>query len=65
MSETGKARRRRRSREETEADLLAAARLLLARDGVLAGLNLREVAAEAGVNHGSTSRPGRATARPG
>ncbi|MFD5023854.1 TetR family transcriptional regulator [Streptomyces sp. NPDC058373] len=52
MSETGKARRRRRSREETEADLLAAARLLLARDGVLAGLNLREVAAEAGVNHG-------------
>ncbi|MFI8880317.1 TetR family transcriptional regulator [Streptomyces sp. NPDC055243] len=52
MSETGKARRRRRTREETEADLLAAARRLLARDGVLAGVNLREVAAEAGVNHG-------------
>ncbi|MGW2183962.1 TetR/AcrR family transcriptional regulator [Streptomyces sp. NPDC001732] len=49
---TGKARRRRRSREETEADLLAAARTLLERDGVLAGVNLREIAAEAGVNHG-------------
>jgi len=52
MSETGKARRRRRTREETEADLLAAARRLLRRDGVLAGVNLREIAAEAGVNHG-------------
>lgn len=52
MSETGKARRRRRTREETEADLLAAARRLLKRDGVLAGVNLREIAAEAGVNHG-------------
>ncbi|MCB8907667.1 MULTISPECIES: TetR/AcrR family transcriptional regulator [unclassified Streptomyces] len=49
---TGKTRRRRRSREETEADLLAAARTLLERDGVLAGVNLREIAAEAGVNHG-------------
>ncbi|MFZ3599152.1 TetR/AcrR family transcriptional regulator [Streptomyces sp. BH104] len=52
MSETGKARRRRRTREETEADLLAAARRLLRRDGVLAGVNLREIATEAGVNHG-------------
>ncbi|WP_329580156.1 TetR/AcrR family transcriptional regulator [Streptomyces sp. NBC_01361] len=52
MSETGRPRRRRRTREETEADLLAAARRLLERDGVLAGINLREVAAEAGVNHG-------------
>ncbi|MFG3041931.1 TetR/AcrR family transcriptional regulator [Streptomyces sp. NPDC048330] len=52
MSEPGKARRSRRSRQETEADLLAAARRLLDRDGVLAGINLREVAAEAGVNHG-------------
>ncbi|MFF3838283.1 TetR/AcrR family transcriptional regulator [Streptomyces sp. NPDC001930] len=51
-SGTGKTRRRRRSREETEADLLAAARTLLERDGVLAGVNLREIAAEAGVNHG-------------
>ncbi|MFE2734842.1 TetR/AcrR family transcriptional regulator [Streptomyces sp. NPDC059349] len=58
-SETGEAgqagtgkKRRRRSREETEADLLAAARSLLERDGVLAGVNLREIAAEAGVNHG-------------
>lgn len=50
--ETSKPRRRRRSREETEADLLAAARTLLARDGVLAGVNLREIATEAGVNHG-------------
>ncbi|MGC5532606.1 TetR/AcrR family transcriptional regulator [Streptomyces sp. SR-10] len=48
----GKTRRRRRSREETEADLLAAARTLLERDGVLAGVNLREIATEAGVNHG-------------
>ncbi|MEU0932534.1 MULTISPECIES: TetR/AcrR family transcriptional regulator [unclassified Embleya] len=45
-------KRRRRSREETEADLLAAARTLLERDGVLAGVNLREIAGEAGVNHG-------------
>jgi len=52
MSETGRPRRRRRSRQETEADLLAAARRLLQRDGVLAGVNLREVATEAGVNHG-------------
>ncbi|MFD4022319.1 helix-turn-helix domain-containing protein [Streptomyces sp. NPDC058576] len=52
MSETGKTRRRRRTREETEADLLGAARRLLERDGVLAGVNLREIAAEAGVNHG-------------
>ncbi|WP_432082739.1 TetR/AcrR family transcriptional regulator [Streptomyces sp. WAC 04229] len=52
MGEPSKARRSRRSRQETEADLLAAARRLLERDGVLAGINLREVAAEAGVNHG-------------
>ncbi|MFF1648802.1 helix-turn-helix domain-containing protein [Streptomyces sp. NPDC058240] len=52
MSETGRTRRRRRTREETEADLLAAARRLLQRDGVLAGVNLREIATEAGVNHG-------------
>ncbi|MFB7209757.1 TetR/AcrR family transcriptional regulator [Streptomyces sp. NPDC056255] len=52
MSETGKARRRRRTREETEAELLAAAHRLLRRDGVLAGVNLREIATEAGVNHG-------------
>ncbi|WP_167754158.1 TetR/AcrR family transcriptional regulator [Amycolatopsis nivea] len=49
---TAPARRRRRSREETKADLLAAALRLLRRDGVLAGINLREVAKEAGVNHG-------------
>ncbi len=45
-------RRRRRSREQTEGDLLDAALRLLRRDGVLAGVNLREVAKEAGVNHG-------------
>ncbi|MFI5609043.1 TetR/AcrR family transcriptional regulator [Amycolatopsis sp. NPDC051903] len=44
--------RRRRSRQETEHDLLDAALRLLRRDGVLAGINLREVAKEAGVNHG-------------
>ncbi|WP_326681918.1 TetR/AcrR family transcriptional regulator [Streptomyces sp. NBC_01237] len=52
MGETGRTRRRRRTREETEADLLDAARRLLRRDGVLAGVNLREIATEAGVNHG-------------
>ncbi|MEV7565744.1 TetR/AcrR family transcriptional regulator [Streptomyces tanashiensis] len=52
MNETGRKRRRRRTRQETEADLLDAARRLLQRDGVLAGVNLREIAAEAGVNHG-------------
>lgn len=46
------ARRRRRSRTETETELLDAALRLLDRDGVLAGVNLREVAKEAGVNHG-------------
>ena len=49
---SGAPRRRRRDRAETEADLLAAARRLLQRDGVLAGVNLREIATEAGVNHG-------------
>lgn len=46
------AKRRRRTRQETEADLLDAALRLLERDGALAGINLREVAKEAGVNHG-------------
>ena len=39
-------------RAATEAALEAAALRLLDRDGLLAGLNLREVAAEAGVNRG-------------
>ncbi|WP_342661634.1 hypothetical protein Rruber_05441 (plasmid) [Rhodococcus ruber] len=43
-------RRRKRDRAQTEADLMAAALRLLERNGVLAGLNLQEVAAEAGVN---------------
>ncbi|UDL97081.1 TetR/AcrR family transcriptional regulator [Streptomyces longhuiensis] len=45
-------KRRRRTRQETEADLLDAALRLLERDGTLAGITLREVAKEAGVNHG-------------
>ena len=40
------------NRPATEAALQAAALDLLARNGVLAGLNLREVADEAGVNRG-------------
>lgn len=43
---------RGRDRKATEQKLLAAAREMLARDGVLAGLNLREVADQAGVNRG-------------
>lgn len=44
--------RRKYDRSATEANLLAAALRLLERDGVLAGLNLQEVANEAGVNRG-------------
>jgi AcrR family transcriptional regulator len=44
--------RRRRSREDTENELLDATLRLLDRDGVLAGITLRDVAKEAGVNHG-------------
>ena len=43
---------RKRDRERTEQELLTAARELLVRDGVLAGLNLNEVATTAGVNRG-------------
>lgn len=39
-----------RDRRVTEAELEAAALRLIARDGILAGLNLREVASEAGIN---------------
>lgn len=46
------ARRRRGTRQETEAALLDATLRLLARDGVLAGVTVRDVAQEAGVNHG-------------
>ncbi|MGX1776764.1 TetR/AcrR family transcriptional regulator [Nocardia brasiliensis] len=42
--------RKRRDRARTESDLFDAVERLLERDGVLAGLNLNEVAAEAGVN---------------
>jgi AcrR family transcriptional regulator len=44
--------RRARDRERTQADLLDATFELLQRDGIFAGLNLREVAARAGVNRG-------------
>ncbi|MFC9553798.1 TetR/AcrR family transcriptional regulator [Rhodococcus sp. NPDC056960] len=45
-------RRRRGTREDTEDELLDAALRLIKRDGVLVGITLREVAKEAGVNHG-------------
>jgi AcrR family transcriptional regulator len=45
-------RRSRGTRKDTESALVAAALRLLERDRILAGINLREVAAEAGVNHG-------------
>ncbi|WP_158726863.1 TetR/AcrR family transcriptional regulator [Tomitella fengzijianii] len=45
-------RRRNRDRQGTERRMLDAARRLLERDGVLAGLNLREVADEAQANRG-------------
>jgi AcrR family transcriptional regulator len=45
-------RRKARDRARTETDLLASAWRILRRDGVLAGLNLQQVAAEAGVNRG-------------
>ncbi|MFE3193243.1 TetR/AcrR family transcriptional regulator [Nocardia sp. NPDC059240] len=44
--------RKKRDRARTEADLFDAVERLLERDGVLAGLNLNEVAAEANVNRG-------------
>jgi AcrR family transcriptional regulator len=46
------ARRGRRDRQATESALEAAALELIARDGVLAGLNLNEVAELAGINRG-------------
>ncbi|KFG71130.1 hypothetical protein FM21_00025 [Streptomyces mutabilis] len=45
-------RRKRGTRDETEALLTDAALRLLTRDGVLGGLSVREIAKEAGVNHG-------------
>lgn len=44
--------RKKRDRARTESDLFDAVERLLERDGVLAGLNLNEVAAEANVNRG-------------
>nr|BFE60254.1 hypothetical protein GCM10020063_047800 [Dactylosporangium thailandense] len=51
-NDNDEAQGRRRSRQETEAVLMRAALELLAREGVLAGLNLKDVADEAGVNRG-------------
>ena len=45
-------RRSRGTREETEESLLKAALLVLERNAPLSGVSLREVANEAGVNHG-------------
>ncbi len=45
-------RRKRGTRDDTEARLTDAALRLLTRDGVLGGLSVREIAQEAGVNHG-------------
>jgi AcrR family transcriptional regulator len=45
-------RSRRRDRTQTESALFDAVSQLLARDGILAGLNLQEVAEAAGVNRG-------------
>jgi AcrR family transcriptional regulator len=45
-------KRRKRDRTASETDLLEAAFRLVERNGVLAGLNLQEVANEAGVNRG-------------
>lgn len=50
--EATRTRRRRRTRQETESDLLDAALRVMRRDGLLEGVALRDVAAEAGVNHG-------------
>lgn len=44
--------RKKRDRARTESDLFDAVERLLERDGVLAGVNLNEVAAEANVNRG-------------
>jgi AcrR family transcriptional regulator len=48
----GTTRARKPNREATEQALMDAALRLLERDGVLAGLNMQEVADEAGVNRG-------------
>lgn len=48
----GARERRKRDRLGTEAELLAAARRLLDRNGVLAGLSLQEVSKEADINRG-------------
>lgn len=52
MTQKHTAHRRPRDREATEARLLEAARRLLEREGVLAGVTLSKVADEAGVNRG-------------
>lgn len=49
---TGRQRKRAHDRAGTERALKESALRLLSRDGVLAGLNLREVADEAGINRG-------------
>ena len=50
---TATPRKTSQNRAETERRLIDAALDLIRRNGVLAGLNLREVAAAAGVNRGN------------
>ena len=50
MVQPGQKTKRRRNREETERRLIEVALELIRKNGVLAGLNLREVAEGAGVN---------------
>ncbi len=52
-SESKKGTKPKRSRAETERRLIDVAIDLIQRNGVLAGLNLREVAEGAGVNRGN------------
>ncbi|MBP9053131.1 MAG: TetR family transcriptional regulator, partial [Ilumatobacteraceae bacterium] len=52
VEEGGAVGQRPADRDATERDLEDAALRLVDRDGVLAGLNLREVADAAGVNRG-------------
>jgi AcrR family transcriptional regulator len=55
-SEAGSGNKKQRARAAAEAALMDAALRLLRRDGVLAGLNMQEVADEAGVNRGLIHR---------
>jgi AcrR family transcriptional regulator len=53
MAQRGTTTKQRRSRAETEQRLIDVALQLIRKNGILAGLNLREVAEGAGVNRGN------------